>query len=452
MMKLMSTQDLLSSIVGVHITTWNHDPFALGPYSTLGVGGTSTDREEFLRPIDNCLVFAGEHASVAYPATMHGAYLSGVEAADQLSNQRAPSSAVVVGAGLAGLAASQRLISHGWSVTVIEGTDRIGGRARTQHVDMGGGGAIPIHPGAAWVHGIDGNPIRMLADQCGLSLVHPWPQTTASVAVGGASVTEQNQALIEADAYNILATLRARASASLASGEADRPMGPELGLLSAGIADAQQRAAVKSYVDLHFESLMAADLSTLSFHHGDEDYAFPGGDAYVSGSLGLIPEHLASALDVRFGERVAAIHRSPDGIRVRTSNQEHVADVCVVTVPIGVLKAGHIRFEPALPERTVSAIDHLELGYKCKVFVRFAEPWWGDAHELWSYPHADHVGPTKWANWFDASEPSGVPMLCGFLGGVEAARVQAVFAERGDHDELRREIASALTDLARVRS
>ena len=42
---------------------------------------------------------------------------------------------VVVGAGLAGLAAATRLSGRGLDVAVVEASDGVGGRARTDHVD-----------------------------------------------------------------------------------------------------------------------------------------------------------------------------------------------------------------------------------------------------------------------------------------------------------------------------
>ncbi len=73
---------------------------------------------------------------------------------------------VVVGAGMAGLAAGRRLADAGTEVTVLEARERIGGRMWT---DMSLG--VPIDLGAAWIHGTEGNPIIGLAADAGAATV-----------------------------------------------------------------------------------------------------------------------------------------------------------------------------------------------------------------------------------------------------------------------------------------
>ncbi len=63
-------------------TKWATDTFAYGAYAaSLPVGVTSKERDILAQPVDNLLFFAGEATSCNYPGTVHGAFLSGVQAA-----------------------------------------------------------------------------------------------------------------------------------------------------------------------------------------------------------------------------------------------------------------------------------------------------------------------------------------------------------------------------------
>src|SRR5258708_32191198 len=68
---------------------------------------------------------------------------------------------VVVGAGIAGLAAARTLIDSGLAVTIVEGRERIGGRIWTDRSWHD----LPIDLGASWIHGVEGNAIATLASQ-----------------------------------------------------------------------------------------------------------------------------------------------------------------------------------------------------------------------------------------------------------------------------------------------
>jgi len=64
------------------ITRWKSDPYSLGSYSYSKVGAVQpNDRNSLAAPVSGRLFFAGEHTSALYPATVHGAYLSGLAAA-----------------------------------------------------------------------------------------------------------------------------------------------------------------------------------------------------------------------------------------------------------------------------------------------------------------------------------------------------------------------------------
>ena len=70
--------------VDYQITRWASDPFALGSYSYNAVGSTPSMRKELAKPLANTVFFAGEASETNYFSTAHGAYLSGLRAAQEM--------------------------------------------------------------------------------------------------------------------------------------------------------------------------------------------------------------------------------------------------------------------------------------------------------------------------------------------------------------------------------
>jgi monoamine oxidase len=150
------------------VSHWAEDPWARGSWSGLLVGGTTADRARLAEPAGDRLLLAGEAVHAAAPAMAHGAYESGMAAAGMVDAlARAGERIVVVGAGIAGLAAARALADRGRDVLVLEARDRIGGRLHT--VPLGTGAAADL--GGAWLQQYDVNPLARLAAQAGLATV-----------------------------------------------------------------------------------------------------------------------------------------------------------------------------------------------------------------------------------------------------------------------------------------
>jgi monoamine oxidase len=70
----------------VVVTRWGSDPFSLGAYSSISPGASGKDYDTLAEPIGDRVFFAGEATSRSYPATVHGAFLSGEREARRISD------------------------------------------------------------------------------------------------------------------------------------------------------------------------------------------------------------------------------------------------------------------------------------------------------------------------------------------------------------------------------
>ena len=75
------------------------------------------------------------------------------------------STVVVIGAGASGIAASEKLLTNGFKVVLIEARDRMGGRASTKLV-----GSVPFDAGASWLTESQVNYLRTSAESSGAKL------------------------------------------------------------------------------------------------------------------------------------------------------------------------------------------------------------------------------------------------------------------------------------------
>jgi monoamine oxidase len=76
--------DNISELLHYEITRWGQDPHSFGAYSYVPAGASFADYASLAKPVAGRLFFAGEATHKKYPSTVHGAYLSGVRAAQEV--------------------------------------------------------------------------------------------------------------------------------------------------------------------------------------------------------------------------------------------------------------------------------------------------------------------------------------------------------------------------------
>lgn len=387
-------------------TNWSRDPFALCAYSCLPPSRLGARARAMLaEPVGDQLFFAGEATSTNSPSMAHGALESGQRAARQITAAgRRGASVTVVGAGAAGLACARDLVDSGFEVTLVEGRDRIGGRLWTEEID-----GMPAEMGASWIHGQRGNVLSELADRFGVERI-PFEYESNFPAPGQARAAATGRRQLD------------RGLESFKPRKTNTATMPIADLLprrrTPGLEWAIESEIVQEY---------GADPERLSVMATEEGDWLRGGDALLGGSYAGLARQAAGELPILTGITVEKIVWGESGVEVSTAGGgTYISDLAVVTVPIGVLKAGSIEFAPGLPPNKLKAISALGSGSLDKLWLSFEEPFWDLDAEMLSW--IDPERPGRWAEWVNGYRAFGKPVLLGFNGGGEALRL----ADRDD--------------------
>ena len=131
----------------------------------------------------------------------------------------------------------------------------------------------------------------------------------------------------------------------------------------------------------------SAPLRDVSLPHwnADEEFGgFGGAHAMVTGGYSQLTAALSKDLDIRLRSPVSCVQSHPSGgVRVYLENGTALdAAAAIVTVPLGVLKAGSIRFVPPLPQAKQESITRLGFGNLNKVFLEFKAPFWPETADF----------------------------------------------------------------------
>ena len=417
-----SVRSALPDLVDWRITRWRADPWARGAYSYLAPGTSSTTRRTLAQPVDARIFFAGEATDLDHPATVHGALASGRRAAAEVLATAPPGPVVVVGAGVAGLGAGRDLVAAGRPVVVLEARDRIGGRVWS--VDMGD---AVVDLGGSWLHGLRDNPLTRITESLGIELVPTDYEDALLFDSNGAPVPWVRLG----DQYEAVGEL-------LDGSRSTRSMAPAVEQLRSNFSGDNRRFleyVLASEID-HWFAAGPEDLAFSGVHEGSWSR---GGDAVPRTSYRPIIDWLATDLDVRSEQPVRKIQLSPQGVTVTSEQDEHRGGAVVVTVPLGVLQAGTIQFQPALPTPKSAAINSLGMGVMDKVVLCFDEAFWDSEVDLFS--HASDP-PGHFIEWYNAVPWTGRPVLVGFNAGRPADEI-----ETWSDDET---LATALDVLGRI--
>ena len=70
--------------IGAQVTRWASDPHAYGSYSFWAEGAPASCRRDLAAAVDDVIHFAGEATHERFASTVHGAFESGIRAAEEI--------------------------------------------------------------------------------------------------------------------------------------------------------------------------------------------------------------------------------------------------------------------------------------------------------------------------------------------------------------------------------
>ncbi|MCV0429268.1 MAG: FAD-dependent oxidoreductase [Roseibium sp.] len=310
---------------------------------------------------------------------------------------------IVIGAGISGLAAAEKLSIHGLRVTLLEGRERIGGRLWTDR-SLG----APLDLGASWIHGIRGNPITKLAKRFSQPL-YKWDyDNELTFDLLGFKARALNRfdelaaALLDV-AYNNRAN-----SSSVSVAEAIETVSRKH--LGSQLTSKEIAFLTASLVELEY----AAEAESLSLNGAFEGVGFDGADAVLPEGYDRIASNLAAGLDIRLGTKVDTINYSVRGISVQAGGVAFDADFAICTLPLGVLKTGTPAFDPPLPAEKRRAIELLGMGVLNKIFLAY--PIEFCRTDILNFNRISKSSK-EFAYWANLYPSTGQPVLCALNAG-----------------------------------
>ncbi len=348
---------------------------------------------------------------------LHNALVAGLPAAlpgTAMPQAATPPEVLVVGAGLAGLAAAQSLRAQGVVVRVLEARDRPGGRIHTSRAwpDM------PTDLGASWIHGTEGNPLSALAQQAKAATVATDYERSALLPLHGQALPAATVA--RATHWR---TQLGRALQRAQRSDPDRSAA-EVARHMAGAAwnNPEERRLIHFALSAELEQEYGGDAEQLSAHWFDDAQGFGGDDVLFAQGFDQLLRPLLQDADLRLNEPVQHIDWRGARPVVHTSQGSHSAAVLIVTLPLGVLQAGDVRFDPPLPSAQQEAVSALGMGVLNKCCLRFERVFWPtDADWL------EHIPSERgrWTEWVSFARATQRPVLMGFHAGSVARTMES---------------------------
>jgi monoamine oxidase len=302
---------------------------------------------------------------------------------------------VIIGGGIAGLAAATELLRNDCAVTILEAKDRLGGRINTIH-----NGALPIELGAEFLHG-QSETILTVLRAAELS-THDVPDHNQIFEDG-----KLHRVKLWNKVSKLIHQINPRAAdCSFSEFLAKQKLSERERQIAVGFVNGFH-AARTDRISAH--SLLRGEVAAEKMQGTTQSRINAGYSALIDFLEQDVRAHGGKILT---GVSVKQIRWRRRRVELETcSNQKFTAGAAVVALPLGVLKVGTVKFDPPLEEKQ-EAINYLQFANVVKVVLVFREQWWPKKNFGFIHAFRERI-PTWW------SDPRGL-ILTGWAGGPKA--------------------------------
>ncbi|XP_074588536.1 lysine-specific histone demethylase 1 homolog 2 [Curcuma longa] len=337
----------------------------------------------------------------------------------QLPDKQDKGSVIIIGSGLAGLAAARQLLSFGFKVLILEGRDRPGGRVFTTKMGKNHNFAS-VDLGGSVITGIHANPLGVLSRQLGIRL-HKIRDSCPLFWPDGTAVDQRMDAEVDF-VFNKLLENAARLREVLGESANDISLGSAIERLQKlyGVA---RKIEERELLDWHLANLEyanAGSLSDLSLAHWDQDdpYEMGGDHCFLAGGNWRLIHALCEDVPILYKKTVTRIAYGEGGVEVVVvGGQIFQADMVLCTVPLGVLKSGTIKFDPELPPQKLQAIDRLGFGLLNKLAMIFPYVFWGEEVDTFGCLRKEQTKRGEFFLFYGYHTVSGGAVLIALIAG-----------------------------------
>lgn len=322
---------------------------------------------------------------------------------ENITNSKTQKPVIIIGGGVAGLSAAKRLKENNIPFIILEGSDHLGGRALT--LDIAGNDSSWIEMGAGWIDDHETNSVYHMLNEVNTEVVptvmrvrmydqktNQWKGSLGTISTLLKYQKRNKELLKISDEFS---NLKEKIDAILP----ENPKRVDLFMLQS----TQEMLNGGTLEEMHQNVFSPNYWAYLNYKETSS--------VMITGGYRKFIELLSSELsedEVKLNHWVKSVTVLQDSSVVVKTSDGNVFEgsQVIVTVPLGVLKAGTIKFEPEFSKRKQGAIERVGFGDVEKVALTFQNAFWrknpNKAGLLFSVPD-----PIESYGFVDVTETSG---------------------------------------------